>query len=425
MLFVWGIALFALALWLAGAGTVRVAVGGGPAGSETLGLVTAAAAVLNESDLGLQLAVFETGGSAQNLHLLDTGRIDLATIQADMTVADGVLGVTTLYHDAYHLIAREDAAITSFADLPGKRIAIPSASSGQSGSFWFLASHYGLSPEQLNAQPMSEGAANFAMEQGQVDVVFRVRAPGNAGISGLIGDSALQLIPITQSDALALKEPAISRGVIPMGSYRGSPALPATDTPTAVLQRLLVARADLDRELVYRVTRGLYENRSEILARSRLAGFMQPLPEDAAGVIPAHPGARSYFDREKPGLVQQNARLVSALLSAFAIVVSGLLALRTYWVRSRRLRMHGFNRRLLDIASGARTEENPGTLVDYKHQLVDMLGAVVEDLERSQVNQAEFEHFSFTWQAVDALVRDRIILLSAPPAAVDARGEAA
>jgi hypothetical protein len=41
---------------------------------------------------------------------------------------------------------------------------------------------------------------------------------------------------------------------------------------------------------------------------------------------------------------------------------------------------------------------------------------VVGDLEREKVNQEEFEHFSFTWQAVDALVRDRLHL-------VDARSE--
>ncbi len=70
---------------------------------------------------------------------------------------------------------------------------------------------------------MSEDAANFAMELGQVDAVFRVRAPGNDIIRSLIGDRKLRLIPIEQAQALALKQPVIAPGIIPRGSYRGSP----------------------------------------------------------------------------------------------------------------------------------------------------------------------------------------------------------
>jgi hypothetical protein len=31
----------------------------------------------------------------------------------------------------------------------------------------------------------------------------------------------------------------------------------------------------------------------------------------------------------------------------------------------------------------------------------------VNDLDAERVTQEEFDHFSFTWQAVDTLVRDR------------------
>ena len=43
---------------------------------------------------------------------------------------------------------------------------------------------------------------------------------------------------------------------------------------------------------------------------------------------------------------------------------------------------------------------------------MDMLEEVVGDLDRERVSQEEFEHFSFTWQAVDALVRDRLLIAS-------------
>jgi TRAP transporter TAXI family solute receptor len=274
MIVVWVVALFALALWLSGTRLPRVTVAGGPAGSETLILTQAIADAVNEAGIGVRMLVFETGGSGENLRLMDSGRIDMGTIQADTPATDGVQGVTTLYSDAYHLIVRDDLGIESFSDLPGHRVAIPPRTSGQFNSFWFLADHYGIDRDVLNALPMSEEAANFAMERGQVDVVFRVRAPGNPAIRELIGDKNLVLVPIGQSEALALKQPAIDSGVIPLGSYRGSPALPADNLDTAVVERLLVARSDLDANLVYKVTRAIYESKPEILKSSKLAGFI-------------------------------------------------------------------------------------------------------------------------------------------------------
>ena len=259
MAVVWLIAFGGLALWQASTKISRVTIAGGPANSETLALTTAIAHVLNKNDVGFTVYVFESGGSTENIELLHNSRIDFATIQADTPISDDISGVATLYNDAYHLIARNGTGIKSFSDLPGHPIAIPPLSSGQNNSFWFLASHYGLSRATLNALPMGEEAANFAMEQGQVDAVFRVRAPGNGAIRGLIGDKQLHLVPIMQSDALALKQPAIAAGIIPMGSYRGSPPLPQSDMATAVVDRLLVARSDMNVSLVYQVTRAIYK----------------------------------------------------------------------------------------------------------------------------------------------------------------------
>ena len=43
----------------------------------------------------------------------------------------------------------------------------------------------GIAEDKINALPMSASAANFAMEQEQIDAVFRVRAPGNRRIPNI------------------------------------------------------------------------------------------------------------------------------------------------------------------------------------------------------------------------------------------------
>lgn len=412
LLLVWIASVAALVLWLSGRQQVELTLAAGPATSETFQLAQAIADELNESGQ-LRVTVFETGGSIENMDLLETGQVDLATVQAAPNLPDDAMGVAHLFSDAFHLVVNTESGIANFADLAGHRVAIPPESSAQYPSFWFLAEHYDLEPAAIVALPMSADAANFAMLQGQMDAVFRVRAPGNPTIRELIRSGKMEIIPIRQAEALALKQPTLQAGTVAKGSYRGYPPLPAEHLPTAVAEQLLVASRELPAQLVYRLTRSIFESRSHLVARYALAGQMAPLSEDADSVIPAHPGARQYFDREKPGLLAQNARLASALLYLLVIIGSGLIALRARWLRSRRVRMGDFNERLMEIAQAARNCSARTQLLEHKNQLMDILGEVVSDLDAERVSQEEFEHFSFTWQAVDALVRDQLLLMGA------------
>jgi TRAP transporter TAXI family solute receptor len=243
----WLFVLGAAGLWLSGRDTRYLNIAAGPLSSESFELSTAIAEVLQETTGNIQVDVFETQGSAENARLLESGQVDMATLQADTPISHGVRALATLYYDAYQLIVRQDSGIHNVADLAGHRIAIPPAASGQNRSFWFLVEHYGIDVDDLVALPMSDDAANFAMHQGQVDAIFRVRAPGNALVNELVRNQGdMRLIAIDQPAALALTVPTIDPGIIPRGSYRGSPAVPVEDTQTAVLDRVLVAREELD-----------------------------------------------------------------------------------------------------------------------------------------------------------------------------------
>lgn len=407
---VWVATVVALVTWLGSRQQPQLTLAAGPADSETYRLARAIAEELSESG-DIAITVYETGGSIENMDLLETGQVDLATVQAAPNLPDEAMGIARLFTDAFHLVVSTKAGISHFAQLAGHRVAIPPESSAQYPTFWFLADHYGLDPADITALPMSAEAANFALLQGQLDAVFRVRAPGNPSIRELIRSGTMEIVPIRQADALQLKQPTLYPGTVAKGSYRGFPPLPDEHLPTAVTDQLLVARGDLPAGLVYRLTRDIFESRSHLVARYALAGQMAPLLDDADSVIPAHPGARQYFDREKPGLLAQNARLASALLYVVVLVGSGLIALRARWLRGRRLRMGDFNIRLMEIAQMARGNSDRSQLLESKNQLMDILGEVVGDLDAERVSQEEFEHFSFTWQAVDAMVRDQLMLL--------------
>lgn len=407
---IWVTTLSAVLLWFLATRGTYLALAAGPRDSESFQLATAIATVFNATASNARIDVFETGGSGENVQLLESGQVELATIQTGIQVNQKVTAVASLYYDAFQLIVNPDTEIRQFKDLAGHRVAIAPAGSGQNEAFWFLAEHYGLTPDHLTALPMAEAAANFAMMMNQVDAVFRVRVPGNAAIRQLVSDHPMELVPIRQADALALQQPALKTGVIPVGAYRGAPPLPQADLPTATLARVLVAGADVHPDLVYALTRVLFDRYTELVALTGLAGFIQPIDSNSRISIPLHPGAQRYYDREKPGFWQRNTRILASLLYVVAIFSSVAIALRSRLLRVRKVHVSDYNRQLMAIAEQARYADSHEQLLKLKDSLVGMLQQIVNDLSKDRVTQEEFEHFSFTWQAVDTVVRDRLLL---------------
>lgn len=389
-------------------GPQRLAVAAGPRDGEAFVLAEALARVARSVPPQLEIEVLETAGSSENMRLVETGRVDLATVQADNEVLPRAALVAPLYPDSFQLLVRESSGIRSVSDLAGHRIAIPPEGGGQFRSFWFLAAHYGLDPSTVTALPMSASAANFAMLEGAVDAAFRVRAPGNASVLELIDAAPVRLVPIRQGAALGLKQPALGPGTIPAGSYRGHPPLPERELETVTVSRLLVARLGLEEEVVRRITSLLFEQRTALVAVTPLAGFVTTPDRMATTSMPVHPGAQRYYDREKPTFWERNARALAPLLSILALLFSGALALRARFQRAQKDRADRYNLELMRISEEARGSREAGELLKLRDELHRILRTVLEDLEHDRVTREEFDFFSFSWQAADTVVRDEL-----------------
>ncbi|RCU48744.1 TAXI family TRAP transporter solute-binding subunit [Corallincola luteus] len=405
---IWLALISATVLWFISTQETRLTIAAGPRHSESFELASAIAKVYNQQNELSQIDVFETGGSSDNIRLLQAGHVDFATTQADAQVNEKSTAVASLFVDAYQLIVNDASNINSFNELQGKFVVTAPLISGQHDSFWFVADHYGLTQDDLTALPMSEEAANFAMVMGQVDAAYRVRAPGNRAIRALVRNQQMHIVPIEHAEALSLRHSSLSAGVVPAGAYRGSPPVPERDLPTAVLDRVLLAHKDLDYEVVNELTALLFEHHSELAAHSKLAGFIRPITDDSDIPIPLHPGAQGYYDREKPGFLQKNTRMLASFIYVGAFVSSLGLALRSRVMRRRKVRVSEYTLQLMNIAEQAQQTQENAQLHELKDELVKILNTVVTDLSKDKVTQEEFEHFSFTWQAVNTLVRDRL-----------------
>ena len=386
--------------------TVELRLGADQLNSEPYEMASAIAHVVGRSNPKIKISVISTGGSSENMTLLANDRLDLALVQADVISRDNVSLLAVLYSDIFQLLVRDDSNINTLKDLEGSRIALPPVTSGQYRAFWFLANHYGLAPERINAIPMNTRAADDALVTGSVDAVFRVRGPRNASIRVLVGRTKLRFIPIDQGEALHLRRPAFKEAKLPKGSYRGDPPVPPIDLPTVSVDRMLVARDDLPEDVVRAITRVLFENRRDLALRTPLAALIRQPEIQQGTMLPLHEGALGYYDREKPSLLEEKAEFLALILSALVLLSSLLIAAIRRINENKQGRIEDYAGQLLKLEKEAKESTTIPELDVFKASLTDILAHAVEDMRQRKINAEGLQLFSFVWESVNYSIND-------------------
>jgi len=287
----------------------------------------------------IKLEVFETRGSLHNAKLLDEGAVQLATMQADQATGTTARMVADLYPDTFQIVVRGDSGIETISDLIGKRIALPPVQSGEYEAFWFLANYYSPTNESLKAFTGTDRTTDWLLLNGDVDALFRVRAPGDASILRLIRQVNGKVIPIPQAAALRLRHPALDAGSIPQGSYNGRPAIPGSDEPTVSVKQMLLAHDSVPADVIAKITSVLFEHRRELIEIVPIAGLITAPDSSGQTLVPVHAGVRAFWDRDKPSFIQENAELIALMISIAVVGVSGYLQLanrrrKKVWIRT-------------------------------------------------------------------------------------------
>lgn len=386
--------------------TITLTIGAGRSNSEPYEVAQAISDVVRSALPHVHIKLVETGGSSNNIQLLSEKKLDLTMVQADVISRQNVTILAELYPDVFQLLVRSSSNIHKIKDLENHKIALPPFTSAQYRAFWFLANHYGLAPERIHAFAMPIEDAQKALEEGRVDAIFRVRGPRNSKIRSLIGKVDLRMLPIDQGAALHLRQPAFRSSTIPKGSYRGEPPIPATDLPTIAVDRLLLARKDLDPELVKAITKTLFEERRNLILRMPLASFIRQPNISSGTMLPVHDGAMAYFDREKPSFLEEKAELFAFLLSMAVVIGSSMLGIKRLLDERKKSRVSEYTAELIQLEKDAKQSRTIPDLNVYKDRLSAVLATVVEDMRHNRVNPEGLQFFAFTWESVNSTIND-------------------
>ena len=404
---VFGAGLFAL-YYLDASREHRLLIAAGQRSGQAFAVAEALKRVTERLHPDLTLEVFETRGSLQNAALLDQGAVQLATAQADQASGRNARLIAELYPDSFQIVVRPESGIESIGDLSGKRIALPPEKSGEYESFWVLAKHYDLKPESLKVFTGTEQTTDWLLVNGDVDALFRVRAPGDSSILRLIQAVGGKVLPIPQAAALRLRHPTFEQGLIPEGSYNGRPAIPNGDQPTIAVKQLLVAHTDVPDEVIAKIASVLFENRRELMDIVPLAGAIAAPQRTGESSLPIHAGVWSFWDRDKPSFFQENVEILALMVSLTVIVSSLFLHLAS---RRRKRFMDAYNRELIALAKAARDAPDFASLDRCNVELAEFVSRIVQATERGHINASEFTLFNFTYDAVEDAIKDRRLQL--------------
>jgi TRAP transporter TAXI family solute receptor len=250
-----------------------------------------------------------SSGSVENARAVTRGDIEAGLVQADVAAqayagkaafageatARSIRAVASLYPERLQIVTRRDAGIRSIGDFRGRRISIDEVGSGTLAVMRIVLAAHGMteadfSPVYLKPmftqEKMSRGdVQGFAMMAGTpMEAFTRLSAVG------------LYLVPIPPAIAARIHAqfPYLVPAVIPAGVYADIPA-----TPTLQVHALLVVRAALDEDLVYRATAALWSRRTAALLAAGHPQGRSIAPASAlTGVsIPLHPGAERFYRR--------------------------------------------------------------------------------------------------------------------------------
>ncbi len=253
------------------------------------------------------------GGSSENFKQVSRGDCDMGfthhTIfyMGNHGIApfdkeyEGVRSVAPVTPAAVQLIVLKDSKITDLSQIGNLKVGLgTNGATANAFMLPFLEEEYGFTPETIAANGgsvsyLSDSEVTTALQDGQVDIALAFGVYPKPNIQELENTPGIKLISLDEAklDDFISKNPQWSKYRIPANSYVGQ----TEEIVSVAAYAIIACRENMDDELVYRLTKVMWEHQEEAGVSSvEVAKWMHI--EDVPSIIeaaPLHPGAERYY----------------------------------------------------------------------------------------------------------------------------------
>jgi TRAP transporter TAXI family solute receptor len=253
------------------------------------------------------------GGGVGNVRDVNNGEAEIGWAYSH-TSYDGYTGaapftkklenirhLATLYPAAYHAVVPKDSDIDSLADLKGKNVSPGKVTDSAYAAFQMVMEKYNITVDDIKNNGGTVHHVSFSdsvalMKDGHIDLTSALTSAPQSSYLDLEFRPGIKFIGVDQQvlDDIIKERPGYIEFDLTKEHY--SSVVEPVRTLGAVT--ILVTNKDLPDELVYQITKSLWEGREELIKVKDI--WNQVVLEDAllGAAIPVHPGAQRYYDEK-------------------------------------------------------------------------------------------------------------------------------
>jgi len=206
--------------------------------------------------------------------------------------------IANLFPEDLHLVLPPGGSLGGLGELADKRVGIAQAGSGTQVAVLQMLEAYGVTRDNMEEAELNNSQSAEQLADGQLDGYFYAAGWPVAAMVQLASTKGMSLYSFSQDELSQINEiiPSYIPSVIPGGVYEGIDA----DTMTPAVSAMLVVSADQPEELVYEITKAMWNSNSRKLLDNGHAKGKQITAETALdGVsslgVPLHPGASKFY----------------------------------------------------------------------------------------------------------------------------------
>jgi TRAP transporter TAXI family solute receptor len=284
-----------------------VSIGTAPPGGAFFVVGGALGEVLNAhaAENNWSVTAESTMGSQENIARLVQGELDLAMSNAAITYfavrgqgewksPQAVQAVMTLAPNVALFVTTKGSGITSIAELKNKRVVIGPPGAGFESFVAPILEAHGVGLSDLTPLYATQNGAVDMLADGSASAIFIGGAIPTASISQAAVSQDIVFLPFDDEakSALIRDYAFFHPATIPGKTYRG---VEDDFHGLNVGSMHVICAAAGDEELIYRITKTLYENREEIVAKHPAGNAINPQNVIRHTGTDFHPGAIRYY----------------------------------------------------------------------------------------------------------------------------------
>ena len=259
---------------------------------------------------GIQVSAITSAGSGENVNMLKNKEIHLAILQGLF----GKMGwngtgsykgkpykemrmISMLWPNTEHFVILKKKVKTGTAtDIKGLRFSLGRSGSGAERSCLTIMKGLGLSFNDIKPEHLGHFQGANAMKDGRISGANMPAGPPAGSVTDLFSAPGIDvtILEFTDKQLEQINKTTAYPGyryVIEAKTYPGQ-----TKAVRSIAQPIVLAvRADVDKDVVYLLTKTLFENPGYLKQVHKMAAFIK-LDTAISGLpAPLHPGAYKYF----------------------------------------------------------------------------------------------------------------------------------